>query len=178
MISHIRGEVMSIEGDTVVVEAGGIGFTIKMSSASAIPGTVGKKVVVPVVMEITGGEPVLIGFCSAPERSDYSALVKNPGIGSATALRLLPVAGRVRAGDLSALDGIPGLGPFRRNKIAKWLKKTTAEAAGEGTTLTELRSALVALGMASGEARERAVKAVRRKPGAGLEQLIRLAVKG
>jgi len=178
MISHIRGRLVSVEGNIAVVEAGGVGFEIKMSPASALSGSIGKSVTVPVCLEMSGAKPALVGFHDYAERHDYADLVKIPGIGSATALRLLPVAGKVRGGDLSALDGIPGLGPFRRNKIARWLKKSAAETAGESATMAELRSALVALGMGAGEARERALKAARRKPGATLEQLIRIAVKG
>lgn len=178
MISHIRGRLISVAGTVVVVESGGVGFSIKMSSPAAIPHSTGKTVLIPVTLELSGGEPLLIGFHDPAEKEDYITLVKIPGIGSTTALRLLPMAARVKAGDLSALDGVPGLGPSRRNKIAKWLKKSSAESAGSGTTLNEVSSALVALGMGAKEARERSTKALRRKPGAALEQLIRLAVKG
>jgi len=178
VISHIRGRLVSLEGNIAVVEAGGIGFSIRISPSAFHGKSVGKTVTIPAVLDISGGNPVLLGFRDTAERNDFSLLVKIPGIGPGTAIRLLPVAEKLKSGDLSALDGVPGLGPARRNKIARWLKKSKAEADSENPLVAEVREALVSLGMGAGEAKEKAVRTIRRKPGASLDQLIRLAVKG
>jgi len=178
MLSHIRGCLISVDDGYAVIEAGGLGFSVKMASTAHLAKSTGKTVLIPVSLDMSGGEPVIIGFSSTAEKLDFEILVKIPGIGSATALRLLPLASRVKSGDISALDGVPGIGPSRRTKIAKWLKKSVDDSIGENATLSELRSALVALGMKTGEARAKAMKVFKRKPEATLEQLIRLSVKG
>jgi Holliday junction DNA helicase RuvA len=178
MLEHVRGRLVRTDTGSIIVEAGGLGFLIRVADGDAFHANRTGEITVPVVMETGGDEPVLVGFPSEGERKAYRELRRIPGIGPATALRLIPELDGLRAGRTAILDGMKGLGPKRRERILKWLKRPFGEAATGSETSRSLRAALAALGMGPAEARTRAVRALRKNPGAGLEELVRLAVKG
>ncbi len=177
MLSHVRGRLVSVEKDAIVVEAGGLGFRLLVSGPKDFRPGRGGEVTVPVVMETSGNEPVLVGFPDEEGRRNYRELRRIPGVGPATALRLLPRLDELRKGQTGILEDMKGLGPKRRDKILKWLKRPPEEAASCSEKSRALRDALESLGINPPESRARASRAMRRKPGATLEELVRLAVK-
>jgi len=177
VLSHVRGRLVSVERDAIVVEAGGLGFRILVSEPKSFHPGRGGEVTVPVVLETSGNEPILVGFPDGEGRRNYRELRRIPGVGPATALRLLPRLDELRRGRTGILEEMKGLGPRRREKILKWLKRPQEEAASGSEKSRALRDALSSLGVSPAEARARASRALRRKPGAALEELIKLAVK-
>ena len=90
MISYIKGKLESKNIDNVIIEVGGIGYKIFMSS-SAINrlGEIGTDVKIHTFMRVREDDISLYGFCTNEELRMFEQLLGVSGIGAKSALTIL-----------------------------------------------------------------------------------------
>jgi Holliday junction DNA helicase RuvA len=139
MIASLRGKLVDNDGETVVVEVGGVGYQVFVSAAAlgALPPTNGD-VYLHVHSHFVKDEPIrLYGFMDAAERSLFQTLIDVQGVGPRVALAILaglPPTELVRAistGDVARLTQIKGVGRKIAERLALELReKITAVPTG------------------------------------------------
>ncbi len=194
MISYVKGELTEILEDSIVVEAGGIGYRIMVPGSlfGGLPGT-GKTVKVYTHFQVKEDSMSLYGFFTRDDVNMFRMLIGVSGIGPKGALGILSALTpdelrfAVLAEDADAIAKAPGVGKKTAQKCILELKDKldlkeafeirsahASQAASEGEDPhDEAVQALVALGYSSAEA----MRAVRRAQGDTAEELIKSALK-
>ena len=200
MIHQIKGPIIHKEPGFCVIEAGGGGYGIAITTAAfeALP-DVEQEARVFTHLYVREDQLALYGFASPREREAFEVLLSASGIGPRVAIAMLsamPVerlAHAIVSGDLTALSRIPGIGKKKAERLFVELKskmvRFAAEApAGEATIAgtfagasgasAEAIEALISLGASVLEARRRVEEAVRLKgASAGVEILVATALR-
>ena len=201
MIAHLKGLLVSTGLDSAVVDVGGVGYLVGMSSRSlAALGSVGEAVTVHTEM-LVGEEFIrLVGFASEAERDWFRLLTGVQGVGARVALAILsalePVdlQRAIAAQDKAMVARANGVGPKLAERIVRELKDKvgaiatsafaiggsagTAPLSAAGGVQADALSALSSLGFKPGEA-SIAVNAALQELGdsATLDALVRLSLK-
>jgi Holliday junction DNA helicase RuvA len=187
--NHIRGTLTEKSPSRVVIEAGGVGYdiTVPLSAGGKLP-PVGREATVLLHLVVREDEMRLIGFADDGQRSLFRKLITLSGVGPSMALQILsgmsPEEFRiaVEKQDAGALRKIKGVGEKTAKRIILELKGAkTILPAGDGVALAgeagEAAAALVALGLSQAEAADRVEKALAKTPDAGVEDLIKAALR-
>jgi Holliday junction DNA helicase RuvA len=170
MIAAVRGEVMVRRPDHVVIDAGGVGYRLAVSTETlkAVPAT-GRNTFLHAELIARDDSLALYGFASEEERDLFGELISVSGIGPKVALVALsggPVRELLRAiasGDAKRFQAVPGIGKRTseriivelREKIAGALEEEVALTAADGSDARGLaRDGLVNLGYAPLEAEQ------------------------
>jgi holliday junction DNA helicase RuvA len=163
MIAFLEGTLAEKLGDRVVLVAGGVGYEVLVPALvlAKLPPT-GRQARVYTRLQVRDEAMVLYGFTSPDERTVFDLLITVTGVGPKVALAILslltPDALRraVTTGDLDALMLVPGVGKKVAGRIMLDLKDRLG-AGGDAVvsgSLSEVREALLALGLSAQEARE------------------------
>ena len=167
MIGSLRGAVLerTTEGE-VLLEVGGVGYLVTVSSrvlAELEPGT---SVFLYVHHHIREDAQTLYGFASRDDRSTFQALIGTHGIGPALAVAILathpPEAlfDVVSNNDAAALTLVPGIGKKTAERLIIELRDRLSVPvldAGEGNSVSavaDVRDALAGLGYGTEEIRD------------------------
>lgn len=129
MIGYMKGEVVGIYEDRIILEVGGIGYNIFMpaSSLDLIEGT-GIDVKVYTYLHVREDALLLYGFLTKDDLELYKLLTSVNGIGPKAALALLSVMNAdelkfaILAGDAKQIGRAPGIGPKSAQRIIIDLK--------------------------------------------------------
>lgn len=167
MIASLRGRVVALRLDAVVIEVGGVGLLVQ-----ATPGTLaqlrpGQEAELATSMVVREDALTLFGFSTADERDVFETVQTVSGIGPRLALAMLAVhtpeglRGAVADQDLTALMRVPGIGRKGAQRIVLELTDrlsapSTANgpggsgsspgAVGAGSWRNQVLDALVGLG--------------------------------
>lgn len=191
MIAYLRGKVIHVGHDGVVVDVGGVGYEVlldrlALSAIHSDEGPVGLFIRTVVREDAI----TLYGFPQAIGREVFDLLVTVSGIGPRLACQILggmPLSELVRAvreRDVRALATLPGVGRKLAERLALELSEKFVALAFEtedvrGTkaegVLDDVRSALINLGFTPREV-EAAVRSLEPAEGESLEDLIRRAI--
>jgi Holliday junction DNA helicase RuvA len=150
MIEHLRGQVLSVEGDHVVVDVGGVGYGLDVpaSTAERLPAA-GGETALHVTMVVKEDAFELYGFASVAEKRVFEILFSVSGIGPRTALDILSqvtvreLVNAIQTGHVEALTHVSGIGPKkaerlilelkgRLKRLLPYVESRTAPAAGPG----------------------------------------------
>jgi len=170
MIAAVRGEVMVRRPDHVVVDAGGVGYRLTVSSETlkAVPAT-GRDAFLHAELISREDSLSLYGFSSEEERDLFRLLITVSGVGPKVAIATLSggthrdLLRAIAAGDAKRFQAVPGIGKRTaeriivelREKVAGALEQEVAVAAGEeGDARSLARDGLVNLGYAPLEAEQ------------------------
>lgn len=203
MYAYIKGTLVEVVEDAVVVEAGGIGYNIKVSTATAelLPG-VGNEVKIYTYTLVREDAFQLFGFLTRDDLEIFKKLITVGGIGPKGGLAILSVMDAdalrfaVMAGDAKAIAKAPGIGAKTAERVILELRDkisledtlrglgepadaaATAGGAQGGDNLMrrEAIEALVALGYSASDATA-AVKRVEITEDATSETILKLALK-
>ena len=129
MISFIRGELVSINIDKVVVDVNGVGYGIFMSehSISQLP-RLGSEVKVHTYLNVREDAMLLFGFLREEDLEIFKLLILVNGVGPKAGLNILstltPDELRVAviSGDVKAISKAPGIGKKTAEKLILELK--------------------------------------------------------
>jgi holliday junction DNA helicase RuvA len=181
MISRVRGQVLSIGLDHVVVEVGGVGLAITATPATLATLRTGEEAVLATTLVVREDSLTLFGFADPQARELFGLLQTVSGIGPRIAMATLAVLdpGQLRAalaeGNITVLTQVPGIGRKGaerliielRDKVGA-LASVTAESVveGKGQVRGHVVEALTGLGFAAKQA-EQAVEGVLAENGAG-----------
>lgn len=203
MYAYIKGILEEIMEDAVVVEAGGIGYNIKVSASTAdlLPG-IGSEVKVYTYTLVREDAFSLYGFLTRDDLDIFKKLITVSGIGPKGGLAILSVMSAdalrfaVMAGDAKAIAKAPGVGAKTAERVILDLRDKisledtlrgmggdlgsgqAADASGTADNLMkrEAIEALVALGYSASDATA-AVKKVEAGAEATSETILKQALK-
>ena len=163
MIAFLEGTVAEKAAGRLVLSVGGVGYEISVPASvlSSLP-PVGAVARVHTRMVVREDAIALYGFTSTDERSLFDLLTSVTGVGPKVAVAFLsslsPDAIRhaVMTGDVVALTVVPGVGRKVAQRVILDLRDKLGgggDAPGEGP-LSDVRDALLALGLTAAEASE------------------------
>jgi len=164
VIAFLQGELAEKAGDRVVLSVHGTGYEVlvPVSTLARLPG-LGKDARVYTRLHVRDDALVLYGFSTTEERGLFDLLVSVSGVGPKLALAFLsvftPEALRraVAAGDVAALATVPGVGKKMAGRVVVDLKDKLGSGDGDAAPtgpLSEVREALLSLGLSPQEARD------------------------
>ena len=166
MISLISGEVAVRRADHVVIDTGGVGYRLAVSTETLkqIP-AVGSRVVLHAHLVVRDDALALYGFATEEERELFLMLLAVQSVGPKVALAVLSGASprallsAVSAGDVATLQAAPGVGKRTAERIVVELREKVGATLGEDAIsvmrgddpVLLAREALVGLGYSAGE---------------------------
>ena len=192
MIAFFHGLTVDMTENSVVVEAGGIGYEIYMTVADLSEIRMGEDVKVHTYFSVREDAMKLYGFRAKDDLQMFKLLLGVNGVGPKAALGVLAgiTADELRfailSDDVKTLSKAPGIGKKTAQKLILELKdkmklahEQERAAVGSGEVLDgrqEAVEALVALGYSSADAL-RAVRKVTDVPPDDVEGLLKAALK-
>lgn len=195
MIAYIKGVLIRKQQNEIVVETGGIGYSIGISTQtlSQLPGA-GDTVKLEIYHHFSESDQRLFGFLDLQEKRLFELLLTVKSIGPKLALGILSgmsskqIVESITRGDVAGLSRIPGIGRKTAERMVLELKDRlsnglSSELVSGGTLalslIDEAVAALIALGYKKTEA-ERSVLQVLRGDDAPEtpSEVIKMALKG
>ena len=131
MIAYLNGMLAGKGLDSIIVEVGGIGYRVLLSSRSiARLGNVGDRVRVITHLQVRDDGLTLYGFTHQEEKDLFMRLTAVSSVGPKVALSVLStydpaeVASDIAAQDLAAIQRVPGIGKKMAQRIVLELKES------------------------------------------------------
>lgn len=129
MIAYVNGIIDDITEDNVVIDVGGIGYNVKISSdtASRLPGT-GEPVKMYTYTSVREDAFLLYGFLKRSDLEIFKKLITVNGIGPKGGLSILSVMDAddlrfaIMSGDSKAISKAPGIGAKTAQRVILDLK--------------------------------------------------------
>lgn len=169
MIAFLTGKVAAKGAGYCLLEVGGVGYRLSMSTSSlaALP-AVGDAVTVHTHLHVREDELSLFGFECDAERTAFEQLITVSGVGPKVALATLsalsPAALAMAVGseDIATISSVPGIGKKTAQRIILDLKDKLGDGESgvianfrgsrAGAALAEATDALLAMGFSAAEA--------------------------
>jgi Holliday junction DNA helicase RuvA len=150
MISSVRGEVLAIALDHVVVEVGGVGLAVQATPSTLATLRRGEETRLHTALVVREDSLTLFGFESVDARELFGLLQTVSGIGPRIALATLAVLDpdKLRAalveGNITVLTQVPGIGRKGAERLTLELRdKVTALPGAAGGPVPATASAAV-----------------------------------
>lgn len=167
MIASVRGEVLSVGLDHVVVEVGGVGLAVQATPSTLATLRRGEQTRLHTALVVREDSLTLFGFADADARELFGLLLTVSGIGPRLALAALAVLDpdklrtALAEGDITVLTQVPGIGRKGAERLTLELRdKVIATAPGgqqaapvaAGALRAEVVEALTGLGFPARQA--------------------------
>ena len=198
MISYIRGELVALEEEKVIVDVHGVGYGIfmPMQAMGMLP-QIGEKIKLHTYMNVREDAMQLFGFLTQDDLKVFKLVIGVSGIGPKGGLSILShmspddLRFAVMSHDVKAISGAPGIGKKTAEKLIIELKdklsiedvlekhsevNTSTVSVGTNQTQAEAVQALVALGYGNTESMK-AVKKVEITEDTTVEDILKQALK-
>ncbi|HDM10247.1 MAG: Holliday junction branch migration protein RuvA [Deltaproteobacteria bacterium] len=196
MIAYLTGQLFRKSTQSIIVEAGGIGYEVfvPLSTYYALPEQ-DQKVSLHIYTHVREDTLSLFGFSSSLEKDLFLLLISVSGIGPKLAVNILSGIGpqelvqAIAIGDSNRLKAIPGVGKKTAERIVLELKDKAARLGGEKMEVpqpaaplderlsSDALSALVNLGYSANAAKKAVDKASQTVNNDSLEALIKEALR-
>jgi len=189
MIASVRGEVLDIALDHVVIEAAGVGYKVMATPSTLATLRRGSEARLITAMIVREDSMTLYGFSDTDARNLFLTLLSVSGVGPKIALATLAVydAHTLRQalgdGDITALTRVPGIGKRGAERMVLELRdKIGPVAPSSGAVLNghsvrgPVVEALVGLGFAVKQAEEATDKVLANDPEATQSTALRAAL--
>ncbi|MCW2659078.1 MAG: ruvA [Mycobacterium sp.] len=169
MIASVRGEVLEVALDHVVIEAAGIGYRVNATPSTLATLRQGSQARLVTAMIVREDSMTLYGFTDAGTRDLFLTLLSVSGVGPRLAMATLAVhdASALRQvlhdGDVTALTRVPGVGKRGAERMVLELRDKVCPAGGSSSGAPAINGnavrnpvveALVGLGFAAKNAEE------------------------
>jgi holliday junction DNA helicase RuvA len=190
MIASIRGEVLDLALDHVVIEAAGVGYKLMATPSTLATLRRGSEARLITAMIVREDSQTLYGFPDSDARDLFLTLLGVSGVGPKIALATLAVydAPALRQaladGDVTALTRVPGIGKRGAERLVLELRDKIGPV-GAGIAATSVNGhavrgpvveALVGLGFAAKQAEEAIDKVMANEPEASTASALRAAL--
>lgn len=160
MISSLRGRVAHLDGESVILEVGGVGLTVFVTSQVAHATHVGDDLHLHTNLIVREDALTLFGFESREELTVFTQLLGVTGVGPKSALGVLAtltvdqIAEAVAGDDDAPFRRVSGIGPKTAKlivvqltgKLAPPRPAAAAHARGAAPVTAQVAQALVSLG--------------------------------
>ncbi len=202
MIAYVRGRVLTITAETVIVDVNGLGYEVFCSGAAMRKAVVGETVELYTHLQVKEDGITLFGFESVKEKEIFLKVITVSGVGPKLGISVLTtlsaddLAQAVATADVKRLSAVKGLGKKTAEKIVLELhgKISAAELISVGgeapmtgaalaptAKLSALDEDAVAALMGLGFTRSESLQAIRKAHECGattLEEVIKRALQG
>lgn len=192
MIASVRGTVVSLSLDGVVIDVGGIGVAVRCAPHTLAELRTGSAATVHTSLVVRDDSLTLFGFASTDERGLFETLQVATGVGPKLAQTMLAVLRpddlrrAVADADLATLTRVPGIGRKGAERIVVELRDRIGPPAADTDATrpsaqpgwgSPVREALIGLGWSAKEA-DAAIEAIAPEAdGADLPTLLREALR-
>lgn len=161
MISSLRGRVLHLDSEQVIVEVGGVGFSVAVTPQIIRDVHLGDEIVLHTNLIVREDALSLFGFREREELTVFGQLLSVSGVGPKSALGVLSalsvaqIVEAVNAEDDAPFRRVSGIGPKTAKlivvQLAGKLHPSAAAlpagaGAGPSSTTAQLTAALIALG--------------------------------
>lgn len=150
MISFIKGTVVEINSDNIIIDHNGFGYEISFAQQDRI--SVGDHILVYTYLHIREDAMLLYGFLTKSDREVFLRMISVKGIGPKLGLGLFFKSNSTRLitaieeGDVTYLKTLPGIGAKTASQMVLDLKGKLIEATTNKEILTqEVQEALSGL---------------------------------
>lgn len=141
MFHHFRGELVSVDTTSAVIDCGGVGYhlTVSLLTADALSGRIGSEVKLYAHLQVREDAMELFGFGSRDELEAFRLLIGVSGVGPKMAIGILSaftpenLTAVICSEDTKSLAKAPGVGAKTAARIVLELKEKVA-----GTAITSL----------------------------------------
>jgi Holliday junction DNA helicase RuvA len=129
MIEYLRGKVLCVKEEHVVLDVGGVGYGLDVprSTLTRLPAE-GEEAELHVAMVVREDLLALYGFSTGAERDAFEIFRDISGVGPRTALDMLStlsireLLSALQTGNTSLLTSVPGIGPKKAGRLMLELK--------------------------------------------------------
>ena len=159
MISLLSGTVRSLTNDRAVVDVGGIGLSVLITSGASSQMNIGAQVQLFTTLVVREDSLTLFGFLDEESRTTFELVQTVSGIGPKVALAIMgahsaqSLALAVMQEDIKAIEKVPGIGRKGAQRLILELKGKISDYSAGQPALShqplwreQLASALVSLG--------------------------------
>lgn len=159
MISLISGTVRSLTVERAIVEVGGVGLSISITSHTSSQMNLGAQVQLFTTLVVREDSLTLFGFLDEESRSTFELVQTVSGIGPKVALAIMgahsaqSLALAIMQEDIKAIEKVPGIGRKGAQRLILELKGKISDFSGGDRTMPhqplwreQLGSALTSLG--------------------------------
>ncbi|HVE81144.1 MAG TPA: Holliday junction branch migration protein RuvA [Candidatus Dormibacteraeota bacterium] len=165
MIATISGKVSEKQNDAVIIELGGIGYEVVLTTEDWGKAKAGELAKYYIYEHIREDTHVLYGFSALAAKRLYTQLLGVSGVGPKVAMQVLSAATlnrlqqAIATGDPELLKGVSGVGKKTAERIVVELKGKI-EAGGDmgASSQDSAYQALIGLGYSAAQAAEAAAK--------------------
>jgi len=172
MISSLHGAVLHSTADQVIIDVGGVGFSVAVPADVAHTATVGEKLLLHTSLIVREDSLSLFGFADRSELEIFGLLISVTGVGPKSALGVLShltvdqIADAVTAEDDAPFRRVSGIGPKTAKLIVLQLagkvhpvgSPTKQAPSGPVDVVDQVAAALVGLGWSEKVAAEAAAQ--------------------
>jgi Holliday junction DNA helicase RuvA len=163
MIAQLTGTVRHLTTEKVVVEVGGVGYSLSITPVTSSKITMGSVLTISTTLVVREDSMTLFGFLDSHERDLYETLQTVTGIGPKVALAITgalspdDLARAIAAEDIAAIEKVPGIGRKGAQRLILELKgKLVSDAphsprAVNSPVRDQLLAALTGLGFSAKE---------------------------
>jgi Holliday junction DNA helicase RuvA len=190
MIASIRGEVLDVALDHVVIEAAGVGYKLMATPSTLATLRRGSEARLITAMIVREDSQTLYGFPDSDARDLFLTLLGVSGVGPKIALATLAVydAPALRQaladGDVTALTRVPGIGKRGAERLVLELRDKIGPVGTAASSMAvnghavrgPVVEALVGLGFAAKQAEEAIDKVMANEPEATTASALRAAL--
>ncbi|MXN92281.1 Holliday junction branch migration protein RuvA [Flavobacterium sp. Sd200] len=191
MIAHLEGRLVEKTPTEVVIDCHGVGYHVNISlhTFSLLPDS--EKIRLYTYLQIKEDAHTLFGFMEKAERELFKLLISVSGVGAGTARTMLSslepkeVINSIGSGNVGVIQSIKGIGSKTaqriildlKDKVLKLYDMEELSVTGYNTNKDEALSALEVLGFNKKLAEKAVEKIVKENPQAGVEAIIKQALK-
>lgn len=170
MIARIRGTLAEVGSDFIIVDVGGVGYELAVSSSTLgkLPSR-GEEAVLGTYLHVREDTMQLFGFAEPAEKELFELLISVSGVGPKVALAILSAFSAddlrkaIATEDIALISSVPGIGKKTAQRLVVELVDKVAGAAEiagavlvgvSQSTYVEARDALAGLGYSPVEAKK------------------------
>jgi Holliday junction DNA helicase RuvA len=163
MIGWIKGHIVDKGRETVLIDAGGVGYEVylPLSTLAALPNT-GESVALHIHTHVREDDLRLFGFESKNDKIAFQTMLRVSGVGPKLALAVLgglssrELTRAIDSSDTKRLSAIPGIGKKTAERMilelsGKLVSTGEGAASPRSSIFNELGSALQNLGFKAGQ---------------------------
>ena len=163
MIAQLTGTLRHLTTEKVVLEVGGVGYSISITPRTSAQLILGSVVTISTTLVVREDSLTLFGFLDAQDRDLYETLQTVTGIGPKVALAITgaltpdDLARAIAAEDIGAIEKVPGIGRKGAQRLILELKgklvsdKSAPPMAQHSAVRDQLLAALTGLGFSAKE---------------------------
>ena len=193
MIDYIKGQIIELTPAELILECGGIGYSILISLQTYEALQLKTQAVAYIHHYIREDEELFFGFATKDERELFRLLIGVSGIGVASARMMLSsltseeIRQAILAEDINKIKSVKGIGLKSAQRLVLELKDKIIKGAGTDTgvifqtntnaLVDEATTALVMLGFSKAAINKVMPSILKENPNARVEDIIKAALK-